>query len=103
MLFRIPLEELTGGPFDCQEVHTRCGFADLNGLHDIWMLYAFSVACFAHKSGNSRFVLAKFLAQDLDGNDSMGGVLSAEDSGCSALPYFATQCISRQGPTYQVL
>ena len=84
-------------------MHPRRGFTDLDSLNYIGMLDSLSVARFADKTGNSRFVLTELLAKNLHGNDAMRGMLSAEDGRCSALPNFAAQGISCERSTYEVL
>ena len=103
MLLGVAFKQLTSGPLDSEEMHAGRSFAHLDCLDDVRVLYALAVSCFAYKSRDGGFVLAKLFTQDLHCYDAMSGMISAEDSGCSALSDFSAQCVSRQGPTYQVL
>ena len=103
MLLGISLEKLTCSPLNGQKMHPGGRFADLDGLNHIWVLDSLSIACFADKTGYSRFVLTELFTQHFHGDDAMRRMLCTEDGGCSALPNFATQGISCERSTYQVL
>ena len=103
MLFGVSFEQLSGGPFDREEMHSRCGLADLDRLNDIWMFHTLAIACFTHESRDGGLVLAKLFAKDFYGNDAMDGMLGAKDSGCSALSHLTAQRIPCKRSTYQAL
>jgi len=67
------------------------------------VLDTLSISGFPNETGNRRFVLTQLFAKDLHGDNAVRSMLSAEDSGCSALPNFATEGISRERSTYEVL
>jgi hypothetical protein len=60
-------------------VHSRTGFADLYGTHDVGVLYAFAIPGLAKEARDRSAVLAQLLPQHLYGNGSMICVLGTED------------------------
>ena len=88
MLLGIPFEKLTGGPLDGEKVHSRSGFSDLQGLHHVRVFHPLTVASLPDEACDCRLVLAKLLAKDFDGNDTMCGMVGAEDGGGSSLSDF---------------
>ena len=72
------------------------GFADLDRANDVGMLHALAVASFAKKSRDRGAVLAQLLAQNLDGDGAVVGMLCAENGGSSAFSHFALQANIRR-------
>jgi hypothetical protein len=83
-------------------VHSRTGFADLNGTHDVGVLDPLTIAGLAKETRNRRSVLAKLLAQHLDGNGSMFCVLGAEDGRSAAFTDLALERIPSNRLTYKI-
>ena len=86
---RVFLEDLAGGPLDCEEVQTGTGFADFDRAHDIRVLHALAVTSLAKKPRDRGAILAQFVAQNLYGNGAVVCMLCAENGGRSALTHFA--------------
>src|SRR6478672_9040897 len=103
MLLGIALEELAGCPFNCQKMHTRGCFTHLERLHDVGMFDPLAVARLSNKARNSCLVLAKLLAEDFHGYDTVCGVVSAEDGRGSTLPYFSAKGVSGEGSPNEIL
>jgi hypothetical protein len=69
-------------------VHAWRCLANLDCLNDIRVLDTLPISCLADKPSNGCLVLTELFTQDFYGDSAVNWVLSAEDGGRSALPYF---------------
>ena len=66
MLSCIPLEQLTGCPFNCEEVHAGVRFSDLDRTYYVRMFDAGAVLSFSDESDNGSTVEAKLFPQNFE-------------------------------------
>ena len=100
---RVFLEELTLGPLDGEEVHSRCAFADLQRADDIRMLHALAVSSLAKESRDGGLVATEFLAKDLHGDGAVRRVLGAKHGRRSTFADFAFKGVARDSLPDQIL
>jgi hypothetical protein len=91
----VAIEDITRSPLDCQKMQPFTGLPDLDRSYDIGMCNPRSVARFANETGNRSSILSELFLQDLESDDTMMGMISAVDGGCTPLSDHALQRIAR--------
>ena len=84
MLLGVLLEELTPGPFDRQKMKAGIRLADFYGTHHVRVLYSCAVLRLADEAGHCGTIMPQFLTEDLEGDGTMGRVLSPVNLGSTA-------------------
>ncbi len=75
----IPLEQVAGRPFGCQEVQPRSRFADLDRPYDIGVRYSRPVGRLAHEARDGSAIVSQLLAQHLHGDGAVFWMFGAID------------------------